>query len=58
MLILPCLRLLPWRKHKQKEVGEGMIQQLGSAENLHVNWRDLPDATDFSQQSGIQVRET
>jgi hypothetical protein len=23
-----------WRKHKQKEVGEGIIQQLGSAENL------------------------
>jgi len=24
-----------------------VIQQLGSARNLHLNLRDLPDATDF-----------
>jgi len=47
ILILLCLRLLPWRKYNKKKVGEGVIQQLGSAGNLHVNVRDLPDATDF-----------
>ena len=46
MLILLCLRLLPCRKYKKKEVGEGVIQQLGSAGN-HVNMRDRPDANDF-----------
>jgi len=47
MLILLCQRLLPWRKYNKKEVSEGVIQQLGSAGNLNVNLRDLPDATDF-----------
>jgi hypothetical protein len=46
ILILLCLRLLPWRKYNKKEVGEGVIQQLGSAGN-RVNLRDLPDAIDF-----------
>lgn len=33
--------------YNKKEVSEGVIQQLGSAGNHHVNLRDLPDATDF-----------
>jgi len=51
MLILLCLRLLPWRKYNKKEVGEGVIQQLGSAGNLHINLRHLPDATDSQPAS-------
>lgn len=47
ILILLCLRLLPWRKYNKREVGEGVIQQLVSAGNLRVNFRDLPDAIDF-----------
>jgi len=47
MVVLLCLRLLPWRKYNKKEVGEWAIQRLGSAGNLHVYLRDLPDATDI-----------
>jgi hypothetical protein len=40
MLILLRLGLLSWRKYNKREVGEGVIQQLGSAGNLHGNSPD------------------